>query len=136
MVKRLFYAEDDSDTLPIDTYDCIIMDEAHRGYLMDKEMDDHELRFKDQGDYISKYRSVLDYFDATAIGLYRYTCLHSTEIFGSPIYNYSCREAVIDGFLIDHEPPYMIKTKLGREGIIWEKGENQMCVRQRDQRDY
>jgi type I restriction enzyme R subunit len=49
--------------------------------------------------------------------------LHTTEIFGSPIYNYSYREAVIDGFLIDHEPPYLIKTKLGEEGIIWEKGD-------------
>lgn len=121
MVKRLFYT--DGDALPIDTYDCIIVDEAHRGYLLDKEMDDEELGFKDQGDYVSKYRRVLDYFDATAIGMTATPALHTTEIFGAPIYNYSYREAVIDGFLIDHEPPYMIKTKLGEEGIIWEKGE-------------
>jgi len=121
MVKRLFYAE--GDTLPIDTYDCIIVDEAHRGYLLDKEMDDEELGFKDQRDYVSKYRRVLDYFDATAIGMTATPALHTTEIFGAPIYNYSYREAVIDGFLIDHEPPYLIKTKLGEEGIIWEKGD-------------
>lgn len=121
MVKRLFYSEGES--LPIDTYDCIIVDEAHRGYLLDKEMDDEELGFKDQGDYVSKYRRVLDYFDATAIGMTATPALHTTEIFGAPIYNYSYREAVIDGFLIDHEPPYLIKTKLGEEGIIWEKGD-------------
>ncbi len=123
MVKRLFYSENDSDILPIDTYDCIIVDEAHRGYLMDKEMDESELEFKNQNDYISKYRSVLDYFDAAAIGLTATPALHTTEIFGSPVYTYSYREAVIDGFLIDHEPPYIIKTKLSEEGIIWEKGE-------------
>ena len=121
MVKRLFYS--DGDSLPIDTYDCIIVDEAHRGYLLDKEMDDEELGFKDQQDYVSKYRRVLDYFDATVIGMTATPALHTTEIFGTPIYNYSYREAVIDGFLIDHEPPYIIKTKLGEEGIIWEKGE-------------
>ncbi|MCK9640996.1 MAG: type I restriction-modification system endonuclease [Prolixibacteraceae bacterium] len=121
MVKRLFYSEGDS--LPIDSYDCIIVDEAHRGYLLDREMDDEELGFKDQRDYVSKYRRVLDYFDATAIGMTATPALHTTEIFGTPIYNYSYREAVIDGFLIDHEPPYLIKTKLGEEGIIWEKGD-------------
>lgn len=121
MVKRLFYSE--GDALPIDTYDCIIVDEAHRGYLLDKEMDDEELGFKDQGDYVSKYRRVLDYFDATAIGMTATPALHTSEIFGAPIYNYSYRESVIDGFLIDHEPPFLIKTKLGEEGIIWEKGD-------------
>ena len=121
MVKRLFYSE--ADSLPIDTYDCIIVDEAHRGYLLDKEMDDEELGFKDQRDYVSKYRRVLDYFDATAIGMTATPALHTTEIFGAPIYNYTYREAVIDGFLIDHEPPYLIRTKLGEEGIIWEKGD-------------
>src|SRR5690606_31494368 len=42
---------------------------------------------------------------------------------GSAVYTYSYREAVIDGFLIDHDPPILIKTKLGEEGIKWEKGE-------------
>ena len=121
MVKRLFYTE--GNPMPIDTYDCIIVDEAHRGYLLDKEMDDEELGFKDQQDYVSKYRRVLDYFDATAIGMTATPALNTTEIFGIPIFNYSYREAVIDGFLTDHEPPYLIKTKLSEEGIIWEKGE-------------
>lgn len=123
MVARLFYQENDEDVLPIDTYDCIIVDEAHRGYLMDREMDDEELEFKNQQDYVSKYRRVLDYFDATAIGMTATPALHTSEIFGSPVFNYTYREAVIDGYLIDHEPPFLIKTKLSEEGIVWERGE-------------
>lgn len=122
MVKRLFYTEDDSKP-PVDQYDCIIIDEAHRGYLMDREIDEDDLHFKDQRDYVSKYRMVLDYFDVFAVGLTATPALHTKEIFGSPVYTYSYREAVIDGFLIDHEPPYIIKTKLSEEGIEWKKGE-------------
>lgn len=122
MVKRLFYANEEADILPVDAYDCIIVDEAHRGYLQDKEMDDEELNFKDQRDYVSKYRMVLDYFDAFGIGLTATPALHTTEIFGKAVFTYSYREAVIDGFLIDHDPPYIIKTKLGEEGITWEAG--------------
>lgn len=122
MVKRLFYAGEDSTILPVDTYDCIIVDEAHRGYLQDKELDEEELNFKDQRDYVSKYRMVLDYFDAFGIGLTATPALHTTEIFGKAVYTYSYREAVIDGYLIDHDPPFIIKTKLGEEGIKWEAG--------------
>lgn len=123
MVKRLFYKEDDGEVPLVDQYDCIIIDEAHRGYLMDKEMDDEELVFKDQNDYVSKYRMVLDYFDAYAIGMTATPALHTTDIFGAPVYFYSYREAVIDGYLIDHEPPHQIETKLSKEGISWEVGE-------------
>ncbi|WP_158860987.1 type I restriction-modification system endonuclease [Lunatibacter salilacus] len=122
MVKRLFFNEG-NDIPSVDQYDCIIIDEAHRGYLMDREIYEDDLDFKDQRDYVSKYRMVLDYFDAYAIGLTATPALHTTEIFGSAVYTYSYREAVIDGYLIDHDPPIKIKTKLGEEGIVWEKGE-------------
>ncbi len=142
MVKRLFYndlnhkffvqsgngTEDGkNDTLTVDTYDCIIIDEAHRGYLMDKEIDEEDLGCKNQLDYVSKYRMVLDYFDAYKIGLTATPALHTVEIFGKPVFNYSYREAVIDGYLIDHESPYLIKTKLGEEGILWERGEKPLA---------
>ncbi len=123
MVKRLFYGKEEATMLPIDTYDCIIVDEAHRGYLLDREMDDEEIGFKDQKDYVSKYRRVIDYFDAFVIGLTATPALHTKEIFGKPVFNYTYREAVIDGWLIDHEPPFNIKTQLNTEGIIWEAGE-------------
>lgn len=121
MVKRLFYT--DGDALPIDTYDCIIIDEAHRGYNLDKELYEEDLYFKDQNDYVGQYKRVIEYFNAYIVGLTATPALHTTQIFGHPVHNYSYREAVIDGFLTDHEPPYNIKTKLSEEGITWEKGE-------------
>ncbi|MGJ1331248.1 type I restriction-modification system endonuclease [Sphingobacterium siyangense] len=123
MVKRLYSNESEEKALSIDTYDCIIVDEAHRGYLLDKEMDDEEIYFKDQDDYVSKYRQVLDYFDAFAVGLTATPALHTKEIFNKPIFNYSLREAVLDGYLVDQDPPIKIKTQLSEEGIVWEKGE-------------
>lgn len=68
MVKRILYNE--GDTMPsVTDFDLIIIDEAHRGYILDKEMDDAELFYRDQRDYQSKYRSVAEYFDAVKIAL-------------------------------------------------------------------
>ncbi|HEY5373918.1 MAG TPA: DEAD/DEAH box helicase family protein [Polyangiaceae bacterium] len=47
----------------------MVVDECHRGYLLDRELSDRELLFRDEDDYISKYRRVLDHFDAVKIGL-------------------------------------------------------------------
>ncbi|OAB81850.1 type I restriction-modification system endonuclease [Cochleicola gelatinilyticus] len=121
MVHRLFYGENTE--LPIDTYDCIIIDEAHRGYNLDKELDEEDLSFKDQNDYVSQYKRVIEYFDAYIVGLTATPALHTTEIFGNPVFSYSYRQAVLDGFLADHEPPVRIKTRLSEEGILWKKGE-------------
>lgn len=123
LVKRVLFAEDPSKAPPVDQYDLIVVDECHRGYLLDREMSDRELSFREEGDYISKYRRVLEHFDAVKIGLTATPALHTTEIFGAPIFRYSYREAVIDGWLIDHEPPIRIKTKLSEEGIAFAQGE-------------
>ena len=123
LVKRVLYAADTAEAPPVDQYDLMVVDECHRGYLLDREMSDAELSFRGQDDYISKYRRVLDYFDAVKIGLTATPALHTTEIFGDPIFTYSYREAVIDGFLIDHEPPVRIETALARAGIVFEKDE-------------
>ncbi|MFN8001920.1 MAG: hypothetical protein U0X75_12985 [Acidobacteriota bacterium] len=98
-------------------------DECHRGYLLDRELLETELTFRDYDDYISKYRRVLEYFDAVKIGLTATPALHTTQIFGAPIVTYSYREAVIDGHLIDHEPPIQIQTELSQTGINWQQGE-------------
>jgi type I restriction enzyme R subunit len=45
------------------------------------------------------------------------------QIFGDPVFTYSYREAVIDGWLIDHEPPYQIATELSDGGITFKKDE-------------
>lgn len=120
MVRRLFYNENGK--LPsVGQYDFIIVDEAHRGYTSDREMSEEELLFNDQEDYISQYRRVIDYFDAACIGLTATPALHTTEIFGMPIFKYSYSEAVLDGYLVDHEPPYLFKTELAEAGIAFEK---------------
>lgn len=120
MVKRVLY----SDKPPsIGDYDCIVVDEAHRGYTLDQEMEEEELILRDQKDFQSKYRMVLDYFDAYRIGLTATPAIHTAEIFGNPVYTYSYRKAVTEGYLIDFEPPFVFKTRLGENGIVWEKGD-------------
>lgn len=122
LVKRILYSE--SDTMPsVTDYDLIVVDEAHRGYILDKEMSETEMLYRNQDDYISKYRTVIEYFDAVKVALTATPALHTTEIFGKPVFNYSYREAVIDGYLVDHDAPHNIKTKLRVEGINYQKGE-------------
>jgi type I restriction enzyme R subunit len=123
LVKRVLYTEGSAEAPPIDQYDLMIVDECHRGYLLDRELSDAELSFRDQQDYISKYRRVLEHFDAVKIGLTATPALHTVSIFGKPVYTYSYREAVIDGWLIDHEPPIQITTALSQAGIKFAKGE-------------
>jgi type I restriction enzyme R subunit len=123
MVQRLLYPSDDAPAVTVDQYDCIVVDECHRGYLLDREMSDTELGFRGHEDYISKYRRVLDSFDAVKIGLTATPALHTTQIFGQPIFTYSYREAVIDGFLVDYEPPIQVSTELSTGGIQWKAGE-------------
>lgn len=123
MVARTLYPGEGTPPPPVDTYDCIVVDECHRGYLLDRELSDTELGFRTFEDYISKYRRVLEYFDAVKIGLTATPALHTTQIFGPPIYSYPYREAVIDGYLVDHEPPIQINTELSTGGIVWHPGE-------------
>ena len=123
LVRRILYAPDAASVVPIDQYDCIIVDESHRGYNLDKEMSEGELEFRSQGDYISKYRRVLEHFVAVRIGLTATPALHTKQIFGEPVFEYTYRQAVVDGHLIDHEPPYIIQTELNQGGIHFAVGE-------------
>jgi type I restriction enzyme R subunit len=123
LVKRVLFAQDNSEAPPIDQYDLMVVDECHRGYLLDREMADTELEFRSQDDFVSKYRRVLEYFDAVKVGLTATPALHTVQIFGEPIFTYSYREAVIDGYLIDHEPPIRIETELTRAGITFQRDE-------------
>lgn len=121
LVKRILYNESDV-SIGVSDYDCIIVDEAHRGYILDKEMGEDEVLYRNQDDFRSKYRAVIDYFDAVKIALTATPALHTTEIFGKPVYSYDYRTAVVDGYLVDHDAPHIIKTKLSEEGIIFEAG--------------
>jgi len=80
-------------------------------------MSESDLSFRNQEDYVSKYRRCLEYFDAVKVGLTATPALHTVEIFGPPMFTYSYREAVVDGYLVDHEPPIQITTALSDGGI-------------------
>ena len=127
LVKRLLFNEDGP--MPsVSDYDLIIVDEAHRGYILDKEMSDAEQVYRNQADYQSKYRQVIEYFDAVKIGLTATPALQTTEIFGKPVYTYTYREAVIDGWLIDHDAPYTMETVLKENGIHYRKGDKVKAI--------
>lgn len=122
MVQRVLY-NNDGDRMPAVTdFDLVIIDEAHRGYILDKEMADEELFFRDQLDYQSKYRNIIEYFDAVRIGFTATPALQTTQIFGGPVYTYSYRRAVYEGYLCDHDVPYIISTDKSRNGIHFEVG--------------
>ena len=82
--------EDDADKLeiPINAFDTIIADECHRGYTS------HE---------VSKWREVLDHFDATKVGLTATPAAHTTSYFKDIVYRYGYEQAVKDGYLVDYD---------------------------------
>lgn len=125
MVQRIFSSDDPPS---VGTYDCVIVDEAHRGYTLDQEMTEGELEIRDQGQYLSTYRRVLEYFDAVRIGMTATPAKHTTEIFGKPIYTYTYPEAVADSWLIDHEPPIRYTTLLSEHGIQFDKGDTVQSI--------
>ncbi len=75
-----------------DFFDLIIVDEAHRGSARDD----------------SSWREILDYFtDATQLGMtatpLREDNRDTYEYFGDPIYTYSLKQGIQDGFLAPYE---------------------------------
>jgi type I restriction enzyme R subunit len=80
--------EDDADKLdiPIHAFDVVIADECHRGYTSSEE---------------SKWRDVLDHFDAIKIGLTATPAKHTTAYFKNVVYHYPVERAVLDGYLVD-----------------------------------
>lgn len=121
LLKRTILS--DKPDLTPGSFDLIIVDEAHRGYILDQEMTDEEMLYCSQDDYISKYKQVIEYFDAVKIALTATPALHTTEIFGRPVFTYSYREAVIDGWLVDYDPPYKINTDFIENKAKFEVGE-------------
>lgn len=123
LVKRTLQSDE---VMPVGRYDCVIVDEAHRGYILDKEQTEGELKFRNQQDFISSYRRIIDHFDAVKVALTATPALHTIDIFGgpakTPVYRYSYRKAVIDGYLCDQEPPIKIITELNSQGVCLSKG--------------
>ena len=122
MMRRVLDGDGD-DAPPVDSYDCIVVDECHRGYTLDRDMSEAELTFRDQRDYVSRYRKVIDYFDGVKVALTATPALHTTEIFGPPVFKYTYTRAVLDKVLVPQEPPYRIVTELSRDGIRYGVGD-------------
>lgn len=120
LVKRTLQSDE---PMPVGRYDCIVVDEAHRGYILDKEQTEGELQFRSQLDYVSAYRRILDHFDAVKVALTATPALHTVQIFGDPVYRYTYRTAVIDGYLIDQDPPIQITTRNAEDGVYLARGE-------------
>ena len=86
-------------------FDLVIVDECHRGSARED----------------SKWREILDYFKkATHIGLTatpKETCeVSSSEYFGDPLYTYSLKQGIDDGFLAPYK---VIKVTLDIDAEGW-----------------
>ncbi|AKI02260.1 helicase, type I site-specific restriction-modification system restriction subunit [Hoeflea sp. IMCC20628] len=123
LIARILNEPDVSKRPTPGTFDCIIVDEAHRGYTLDAELRETDIGFRNLDDYQSAYRQILDYFDAVKVALTATPALHTREIFGHPVYHYGYRQAVVEGYLNDHLPPRRITTALAEAGIHFEGGE-------------
>ena len=49
--------------------------------------------------------------------------LHTTEIFGQPVFKYTYREDVIEGYLVDHDAPHHLETILSTGDIHYKSGD-------------
>lgn len=78
MVKRILY-NDEASMPAVTDFDLVIIDEAHRGYILDKEMGEEEIFYRDQRGYQSKYRQVITYFEAVKIALTATPALQTTK---------------------------------------------------------
>lgn len=125
MVKQVFA----SDTPPsIDNFDCILIDEAHSGYILEHEMLEGELATRDSQRYIHEYHQLLHYFDAPKIGFTATPTSYTEDIFGQPIYSYSYQEAVADDYLLNYEPPIIYQTQLTQQGIHYPSGQTLQII--------
>lgn len=123
LIARILNEPDPAKRPTPGTFDCIIVDEAHRGYTLDAELRESDIGFRNLDDYQSAYRQILDYFDAVKVALTATPALHTREIFGHPVFHYGYRQAVVEGYLNDHLPPKRITTALSEAGIHFDGGE-------------
>ena len=101
--------EDDSIKLdiPIHAFDLIIADECHRGYTSSED---------------SKWREVLEHFDAIKVGLTATPAAHTTSYFKEIAYRYSYEKAVNDGYLVDYDA-VRIHSDISMKGMELKEGE-------------
>ncbi len=100
---------------------CIIVDECHRGYALDMEMSEKEMQFSQPSRLLESLSPSTRSFRCCSNWANGKPAQHTSQIFGPPIYEYSYRQAVIDDYLCDHEPPYRLITDLATNGITGKK---------------
>jgi type I restriction enzyme R subunit len=115
--KEGAFEEDDGDpsdgevadqlNIPIHAFDVVIADECHRGYTATE---------------ISKWREVLEYFDAIKIGLTATPAAHTSAYFNDIVFRYGYERAVNEGYLVDYDP-VAIKSKVKINGIFLKENE-------------
>jgi type I restriction enzyme R subunit len=103
--------DDESDAsrldIPMHAFDVIIADECHRGYTAQE---------------ISKWREVLEHFDAVQIGLTATPAAHTTAYFKDIVYRYDYERAVREGYLVDWDA-VSIQSDVRMNGIFLREGE-------------
>jgi type I restriction enzyme R subunit len=115
MMRRVL--DDEGSAPPSTSYDCIVVDECHRGYTLDKEMSDDELTFRDQRDYVSRYRKVDRVLRRGEDRAHRHPrAAHHRDLRPArlPVHLHPGR---LDKVLVPQEPPFRIVTELSRDGI-------------------
>jgi type I restriction enzyme, R subunit len=102
--------DEDADKLdiPIHAFDVIVADECHRGYTSQE---------------VSMWRSTLDHFDATKIGLTATPASHTTAYFTNKVFEYPYETAVRDGHLVDYDV-VNIRSNVRMQGVFLKEGEN------------
>lgn len=109
MLEGLGESEDDAEQLniPIHTFDLIIADECHRGYSRKEE---------------AIWRDTLDHFDAVKVGLTATPAAHTVAYFGDPVFRYTYKQAVDEGYLVDFDV-VKVKSDVRIEGVTLKEGE-------------
>lgn len=93
--------------IPIHAFDVIIADECHRGYTAAE---------------VSKWREVLDHFDAITIGLTATPAAHTKAYFRDVVYRYEYERAVREGVLVDYDA-VKVDSGVRMNGLFLKEGE-------------
>lgn len=93
--------------IPIHAFDCVIADECHRGYTSTEE---------------SKWREVLEHFDAVKVGLTATPAAHTKAYFRDIVFRYEYERAVREGYLVDYDA-VRIQSDVTMNGVFLKEGE-------------
>jgi type I restriction enzyme R subunit len=102
LMSSIESSDDSLKVAPVDKYDLIVLDECHHS---------------DTTDYLLRYARVLEHFDAVKLCMTATPVRHTVDFFDSPVFTYSYRRGVLDGYLVDHEPPTQLKAQLDETAL-------------------